>query len=101
MLMSRKGSINRGFGFKFSIILVFFILLCSVITAFVVTNRMAAERKQAEIERIVREQAISTKSMAMMFFVVETPKRGAMGVDLLSVDLLAPGARTLGGVKCF
>lgn len=37
----------------------------------------------------------------MIFFVVETPKRGAMGVDLLSVDLLTPGARTLGGVKCF
>ncbi|HOR46996.1 MAG TPA: hypothetical protein PK717_04715, partial [Caldisericia bacterium] len=67
MLMSGKGSTKRGLGFKILIISISFILLGSLVTTFVITNKIAAEKRLAEIEGIVRKQATTTKSIAMMF----------------------------------
>ena len=67
MLMSGKDSAKRGLGFKILIISISFVLLGSLVTTFVITNKIAAEKRLAEIEGIVRKQATTTKSIAMMF----------------------------------
>jgi murein DD-endopeptidase MepM/ murein hydrolase activator NlpD len=67
MLMSGKGNTKRGLGFKILIISISFVLLGSLVTTFVITNKIAAEKRLAEIEGIVRKQATTTKSIAMMF----------------------------------
>lgn len=67
MLMGGKNNTKRDLGFKILVISISFVLIGSLTTALVITNRMAAEKRLAEIEGVVRKQATTTKSTAMVF----------------------------------